>query len=85
MLYANNEQWEWEKSTKSIVFIFNGGYRFRFDGGFFINTGALLGAASTRYNWDYVDPSYGSSDETSREGKDITPFGMLEVTLGIEF
>ncbi|MDP3002800.1 MAG: hypothetical protein Q8N38_06715 [Bacteroidales bacterium] len=85
MLYAKDEQWEWEQTSKSIIFIFNGGYRFRFEGGFFINTGAYFGAASTRYEWDYTDPSYGNNDHTSRDGTDITPFGMLEVTVGIEF
>lgn len=85
LLYAQGDSWEWDKSVNSVVFIMNGGYRFRFNGGFFINTGAFLGAAIGRYKWDYSDPSYGEYDYTAREGTDVTPFGMLEVTIGIEF
>lgn len=81
MLYAQGDSWEWDKSLNSVVFIMNGGYRFRFSGGFFINTGAFLGASIGPYKWDYTDPSYGSSDATAREGTSIDPFGMLEVTI----
>lgn len=87
-LYAKDESWEWSRTTNTIVFIFNGGYRFRFDGGFFINTGAFLGVASNKWEWEYTDTSPGSwgiTDTDSREGSDIKPFGMAEVTLGIEF
>ena len=87
-LYAQNSDWEWSETTKSIVFFLNGGYRFRFEGGFFINTGAYLGAASNKWEWEYTDTSsdsWGSSDNSSREGNNVKPFGMLEVTLGIEF
>ena len=82
LLYAANEDWEWKQFNKTSVFIFNGGYRFRFDGGFFMNTGAYLGAASTKWNWHFTDFSYSSDGEI---GKTITPFGMLELTLGFEF
>ncbi len=83
--YALGEQWEWYKDEKAIVFIFNGGYRFRFGEGFFINTGAYLGAATGRYQWEYSDVSYGTIDSDPREGTSVTPFGMLEVTVGLEF
>ncbi|MFB6343458.1 hypothetical protein ACE1ET_17165 [Saccharicrinis sp. FJH62] len=87
-LYARNESWEWSETTKSIVFLFNIGYRFRFEQGFFINTGAFFGAASNKNEWDYTDTSpgsWGSSDYSSRSSKSINPFGMLELTFGIEF
>lgn len=84
-LYGSGDQWEWNKEEKSGVFVFNGGYRFRFGEGFFINTGAFLGAAVGRYNWDYTDTSYGSSDNDPREGTSVTPFGMLELAVGLAF
>jgi hypothetical protein len=84
-LYAKDESWEWSQIDRDGVFIFNAGFRWRFEGGFFVNTGAFLGAAIGNYEWEYADLSYGLSDNTSRDGKDITPFGMFEVTLGIEF
>ena len=83
-LYAKNEGWEWSQIDRSGVFIFNGGYRWRFVGGFFVNTGVFFGAAMGNYDWEYADPSY-DLDEPSGDGKDVTPFGMFEVTLGIEF
>lgn len=85
LLYAQGDQWEWEKTVNSVVFAMNGGYRFRFANGVFINTGAFLGAAIGRYKWEYSDISYGEYDNTSRDGLDVTPFGMLEVAFGIEF
>ena len=84
-LYAESEAWEWTQVDQAIVIIFNGGYRFRLNGDFFINTGAFLGAAPGIYNWEYTDNSYGDSDNNPRSGTDVTPFGMIEVTLGIEF
>jgi hypothetical protein len=83
--YAQYEQWEWSQTDLALVFIFNGGYRFRFDGGIFINTGAYLGAATGVYEWEFADASYGTNDSTPRIGTTLKPFGMLEVSLGIEF
>lgn len=85
MLYAKDELWEWDKTSKTIVFAFNGGYRFRFEKGFFLNTGVYLGAGISNYTWDYSNASYGLTDNSSRDGKSITAFGMLEATFGIEF
>jgi len=83
-LYARDDQWEWFEDESNTIMYLNGGYRFRFSGGFFINTGAFLGAAISKSEWDYTDPSYGSFDTDSRSGTDVVPFGMLEVTFGIE-
>ena len=83
-LYAKTEGWEWSQVDQSGVFIFNGGYRWRFEGGFFVNTGVFFGAAIGGYDWEYADPSY-DPDEPEGEGSDVTPFGMFEVTLGLEF
>jgi hypothetical protein len=83
-LYAKAEGWEWSQIDQSGVFIFNGGYRWRFEGGFFVNTGVFFGAAMGNYDWEYADPSY-DPYEPGGEGTDVTPFGMFEVTLGLEF
>ena len=84
-VYAQYDPWEWEDNDNNGIFVVNGGYRFRFKSGFFINTGAYLGAALSFYEWDYTDPDYVSNDPEAREGTDVTPFGMVEVTVGIEF
>ncbi len=83
-LYAKSENWEWSQTDQSGVFIFNGGYRWRFEGGFFVNTGVFFGASMGGYDWEYADPSY-DPDEPGGDGKDVTPFGMFEVSLGLEF
>lgn len=85
MLYGEFEQWEWSRVEHSGVLIFNGGYRFRFETGFFINAGAYLGAAFGAYNWEYSDLTYGVYDNEPRQGLSATPFGMLELTFGKEF
>jgi hypothetical protein len=84
ILYGQGDAWEWDKTENAIVVIANGGYRFRF-GHFFLNTGAYLGAAFVNYEWDYTDPSYGEYDDDPRDGSEVQPFGMIEVTLGLEF
>ena len=75
------DRWHCIETSKAIVFITNGGYRFRFSGGFFINTGAFLGAA--RASW-YDEYTYYPGEE-DEEGVSMHPFGMLELTFGIEF
>jgi hypothetical protein len=52
----------------------------------FLNTGICAGAERNEFNWDYTDPeSIGADDTTPRSGREIKPFGMLEVAVGIEF
>ncbi len=52
----------------------------------FLNTGIYAGAERNQFNWEYTDPeSVGADDPTPRSGKEIRPFGMLEVSVGIEF
>ena len=88
VLYAEDEEWEWTETSNAIAFVCNGGYRFRFNGGFFVNTGTFLGFASVKSEWEYTDTSpgsWGSNDNSSREDSGLILFYMLEVTLGIEF
>lgn len=63
----------------NIAFLANGGYRFRFPSGFFVNSGIFLGAAKTTWTEEYTDP-----DIEGEDGSGIRPFGMFEVTIGIE-
>lgn len=52
----------------------------------FLNTGICAGAERNQFSWDYTDPeSIGADDPTPRKGKEIKPFGMLELSVGIEF
>jgi hypothetical protein len=85
MVYAQGKSYQWSEEDKSTIFMFNIGYRFRFGSHLFLNTGAFLGTAFTSWNWDYKSKAVGLSDPDSRTGSDVTPFGMLEVTLGYGF
>lgn len=73
---------EYQVFTKSFIFMLNGGYRFRFDGGFYINTGVLAGFSFAKNNEFYTNSSY--SDRTY-SGSDALVAAMLELTLGYEF
>ena len=84
-LYAQGASWEWENKDNHVVIIVNGGYRFRFSSGFFINLGGYVGAAVGTYNWNYTDPSYSESGDAAHTGSDVFPFIMVEGALGIEF
>jgi len=82
--YSIGESWEQHEKDKIFVFMMSGGYRFRFDSGFYVNTGALLGAAYSIWNSEYINQSY-YTDERYESGKAFVPFGMLDLTIGIEF
>lgn len=75
--YDEGESYEETEIDRVLVFLLNGGYRFRFDSGFFINTGVFLGFGYT--NWTSED-QWGDY-----KGSDITPAGLIEVTFGFEF
>ena len=83
-LYSEGEDYEWSEIDKSVVFLFNGGYRFNFNK-VYINTGAFLGAVTTQWVWRYTDFSYESGDDAYGEGTSLNPLGMLEVTFGLKF
>ena len=81
-LYNREESNEHLTKNKTTAFVFNGGYRFRFSNGFYVNTGLMLGAASTKVEKIYTDWNYSNGPNRST---DITPFGMVELVVGIEF
>jgi hypothetical protein len=67
--------WEYlDEIDNTILFMANGGYRFRFKSGIFINTGAFVGLQHT--NW---------SDSEGDEGTQMTPAGQLDFAFGFEF
>lgn len=74
----------WDAESQMAVMVVNGGYRFRFDSGFFINTGAYLGAAIGDYDWYYTNPN-NADFGVSNTSPDTFPFGMLELAFGIQF
>jgi hypothetical protein len=78
-IYAANEEWEATEDDETVIIMFNGGYRFRFNSGFFINTGAFFGVGRCHWFWRRSDGSDSSEDV------DFTPAGLVEVTVGFEF
>jgi hypothetical protein len=78
-IYSAHKDWEATEDDKTIIVMFNGGYRFRFKSGFFINTGAFFGVGRSDWFWRHSDGS------DPKEGVDYTPAGLVEVTFGFEF
>jgi hypothetical protein len=83
-IYDTDAMYEWESESNMIVLFVNGGYRFRFDSGFFINTGAYLGAAVGEEKWYYTNPAVTEYGTTNTEPSTF-PFGMLELAFGMQF
>lgn len=97
-LYMEDYVNEWSQDNKKMILMLNSGYRFRFGQktipgphrqfdkfireAFFVNTGIYVGASRNQYVWKYNDPE---ADTTPRDGTEIKPFGMLEVSVGLEF
>jgi hypothetical protein len=100
-LYMQDYVNEWNRDNRKMILMLNSGYRFRFGQkvipgsgrkfdqfireSLFLNTGIYLGAERNKYNWDYTETGVGADDLTPREGTEIKPFGMLEVSVGMEF
>jgi hypothetical protein len=100
-LYQEDYVNEWSQDNRKMILMLNSGYRFRFGQklipgahrqfdkfireGLFVNTGIYLGAERNEYVWQYNDPDADNTDPTPREGTEIKPFGMLEVSVGLEF
>jgi len=100
-LYQEDYVNEWTQDNKKMILMLNSGYRFRFGQKLipgphrqfdkfireklFLNTGIYLGAERNQYVWKYNDPDADNSDPTPREGTKIRPFGMFEVSVGLEF
>lgn len=101
VLYQEDYVNEWNQDNRKMILMLNSGYRFMFGEklipatnrkvdkfirkGLFLNTGIYVGAERNKYNWHYTDPEADESDPTPRSGTEIRPFGMLEVSVGLEF
>lgn len=101
VLYQEDYFNEWDRSNRKMIVMLNTGYRFMFGEklipasnrkidkfvrkGLFLNTGIYIGAERNQYNWDYTQPGAGEDDLSPREGIEIKPFGMLELSVGLEF
>lgn len=100
-LYQEDYVNEWSQDNRKMILMLNSGYRFRFGQklipgahrqfdkfireALFVNTGIYFGAERNEYIWQYNDPDADNTDTTPREGTEIKPFGMLEVSVGLEF
>ena len=83
--YAKDEDWAWKSAWPVVLIMAPIGYRFKFNGGFFISTGALIGAAiPTDPTWQYLN-SYLGDSSVHADDDSAKPFGMLEVSLGFTF
>ena len=101
VLYLEDYVNEWNQDNLKIIAMVNAGYRFMFGqklipassrkgdlflrDGLFLNAGVYVGAERNQYRWAYTDPEADGSDTSPREGKEIKPFGMFELSLGLEF
>lgn len=101
LLYLEDYFNEWDRDNRKMILMLNTGYRFMFGEklipasnrkidkfvrkGLFLNTGIYIGAERNKFNWDYTQPGAGEDDLTPREGIEIKPFGMLELSVGLEF
>lgn len=101
VLYQEDYINEWNQDNRKMLLMLNTGYRFMFGEklipatnrkidkfirkGLFLNTGIYIGAERNKYNWHYTDPEADESDPTPRSGIEFKPFGMLEVSVGLEF
>lgn len=101
VLYLEDYFNEWNRDNRKMILMVNTGYRFMFGEklipatnrkvdkfirkGLFLNTGIYIGAERNKYNWHYIEPGAGEDDLTPRSGTEIKPFGMLEVSVGLEF
>ena len=100
-LYQEDYVNEWSQDNNKMILMLNSGYRFRFGQKIipgpnrqfdkfirerlFVNTGVYVGAEKNNYTFSYKDPDGGLDDTRPREGSKVKAFGMLEVSVGIEF
>jgi hypothetical protein len=101
VLYQEDYVNEWRQDNSKMILMLNTGYRFMFGEklipatnrkidkfireGLFLNTGIFIGAERNQFKWDYTEEGAGVDDPTPRQGTEIKPFGMLELSVGIEF
>jgi hypothetical protein len=84
---ADWEDYKWESDVLSLAFVGNTGYRFRFPSGFMLGLGGFAGLGfelmdEVTYTETPLPPDV---DRHESADKNLWPFIMLEVSLGIEF
>lgn len=73
---------ETESEFYDFVFMVNGGYRWRFQNGFFLNLGAYIGFAYTfKETWWYLNTPADKYDVSG----DFAFVGQMELAIGFEF
>jgi hypothetical protein len=83
--YAQNKSWIWQSDNKYIVATSSIGYKFRFQSGLFINTGAYLGGEYTFSDKWYYTKNYNGDSAVHDSSPTVRVFGMLELSFGLEF
>jgi len=80
VLYEQGSYWENTEIENNIIVVTNGGYRFRFESGFFLSAGLYVGASFSMWEEEHVEP-----DIENYSGLNVQPFGMAELKVGFEF
>lgn len=81
--YGENEEWAWHERTMSYGLLVNGGKRFKLGSRFYVDAGAVLGAALVSWQWEYDDEAAGINDPEARKGTSFIPIGSLELAFGM--
>jgi hypothetical protein len=98
VLYLEDYYNEWSQDNRKMIVMLNAGYRFRFAEkliagpyrqfdrfireNLFLNAGIYAGAERNQFAWRYTEAEDGTPDH---EGKEVKPFGMIEISVGVEF
>jgi hypothetical protein len=83
--YAEGEDWVWTSEWPAVIIMAPVGYRFKFNSGFFINTGAIVGAAlPINPTWYYLE-NYNDDSSIHSDDASAKPYGMIEVSFGFKF
>ncbi len=86
--FSNSSNYSSQLTTTTIVYSMNTGYRFRFNNGFFFNTGIYVGVSKKTIKWDVADiysNGKNGDDNNSQETVDNKVFFTPEFSLGYEF
>lgn len=74
----------WEREWKGYAVMFNMGYRFRFQSGFYMMVGGMLGFHNQyKSEWHYTNNSFNKTVYNDPEG--VRLIGMIEFSIGTEF
>jgi hypothetical protein len=84
-LYYQDSQWDnYQDDSNYFVFLFNVGYKFTFQSGFYIKTGGFLGFADI-YKGKWYNIGTNTDKSIHTDNSKIIPDGFAELTFGIDF